>query len=68
MRRILDACRRHKVPAGLHCGTPEEARQRIADGWQFVAIASELRMLLDSANEVVRKIAGARPQAEMAKY
>jgi 4-hydroxy-2-oxoheptanedioate aldolase len=68
MRRILEACRRHKVPAGLHCGSAEEARLRIEEGWQFVAIASELRMMLDSANEVVRKVAGHRPQAEMAKY
>src|SRR5947209_8670524 len=28
LRRILDACRRHKVPAGLHCGTADEARLR----------------------------------------
>src|SRR5207249_4339298 len=50
LRRILDACRRHKVPAGLHCGTAEEAQQRIADGWQFIAVASELRMLLNGVN------------------
>src|SRR5262249_28415281 len=68
MRRILDACRRHKVPAGLHCGTAEEPRLRIEDGWQFVAIASELRMMLNGVNDVVQKLAGQRTHGEMAKY
>src|SRR5205823_1511340 len=29
MKHILETCRRHKVPAGLHCGSVDEALQRI---------------------------------------
>jgi 4-hydroxy-2-oxoheptanedioate aldolase len=68
MRHILETCRKHKVPAGLHCGSAEEAGQRIGEGWQFVAIGSELRMLLNGAGDIVRKLGTDRARGEMAKY
>jgi 4-hydroxy-2-oxoheptanedioate aldolase len=68
MRHILDTCRKHKVPAGLHCGSAEEARARIDEGWQFIAIGSELRMMLTAANDVVKKLGTGRARGEMAKY
>src|SRR5205085_280290 len=43
MSQVLKACRQHRVAAGLHCGSAEEARHRIEEGWQFIAIGSELR-------------------------
>jgi 4-hydroxy-2-oxoheptanedioate aldolase len=67
MRQILAACRKHGVPAGLHCTSAEEARQRIAEGWQFLAIGSELRLLLDEVNDVLERL-GRRHQGDMAKY
>jgi 4-hydroxy-2-oxoheptanedioate aldolase len=68
MKHILETCQRHGVAPGLHCGTAEEARHRIEEGWQFIAVASELRMMLDGANEIARQLGLSRPQAEMAKY
>src|SRR5437762_1775779 len=56
MKRILDACRRNKVAPGLHCGSADEARLRIDEGWQFLAVASELRFMLNAAEEVVQKL------------
>src|SRR5207249_6034693 len=35
MKHTLETCRKHKVPAGLHCLTAEEAKVRIEEGWQF---------------------------------
>jgi 4-hydroxy-2-oxoheptanedioate aldolase len=67
MKHILATCRKHGVAPGLHCGSAEEARLRIEEGWQFVAIASELRMMLDGANDVLERL-GARKKGEMAKY
>jgi 4-hydroxy-2-oxoheptanedioate aldolase len=49
LERILAACRRQKVPAGIHCFSAEEARRRADQGWQFLAINSELRFMLDGA-------------------
>ncbi len=68
LKRILEACRKCGVPAGLHCFSAEDARARIAEGWQFVAVTSELKMMLESAAQVVQKLAGDRPRGEMAKY
>jgi 4-hydroxy-2-oxoheptanedioate aldolase len=67
MKHILETCRKHKVPAGLHCGSPEEVRMRIEEGWQFLAIASELRMMLDAVSGVMQKLGG-RAKTESAKY
>src|SRR5262249_37957605 len=68
MKRIFDACRRNKVPAGLHCGSAEEARIRIDEGWQFLAVASELRFMLNAAEEVVRQVGLGKQTGEMANY
>src|SRR5262249_3947820 len=50
MQRILAACRRNNVSAGLHCYSADEARERIAEGWQFICVGSDLRMLLNGAS------------------
>lgn len=67
MKHILETCRKHKVPAGVHCYSPEEARARIEEGWQFLAIGSELRMMLDAAGSVIKKLGG-QQQADAPKY
>src|SRR5207245_24079 len=67
MKHILETCRKHHVPAGLHCANAEEAKLRIDEGWQFIAIASELKMMLNGAAAVVQQL-GARQQGEIAKY
>jgi 4-hydroxy-2-oxoheptanedioate aldolase len=68
MARIMEACRRNKVPAGLHCGSAEEVLHRIEDGWQFLAIGSELRMMLDGAQAVVHKLGLDRGRESLARY
>jgi 4-hydroxy-2-oxoheptanedioate aldolase len=64
---ILATCRKHGVAAGYHCMSGEEARHRIEDGWQFLAVASELRMMLDGSNAVLDRV-GRRHQTDIAKY
>src|SRR5207253_1847005 len=39
--KILAACKRHKVVAGLHNGTSAYAQKMAAQGWQFVTLASD---------------------------
>ena len=68
MGRILSACRKNKVAAGLHCTSAEEALARVEEGWQFLAIGSELRMMLDGASDVVRKMGLDRQMRDLAKY
>jgi 4-hydroxy-2-oxoheptanedioate aldolase len=68
LKHILETCRKHKVPAGLHCYSPEEVLQRIDEGWQFLAIGSELKMLLNGVNDVIQKLGAGKGKGEMAKY
>ena len=67
MRHILAACRRHRVAAGLHCFSGEEARHRIEEGWQFVAVGSELKMMLSGAAAELRGLGGVQ-KSELARY
>jgi 4-hydroxy-2-oxoheptanedioate aldolase len=68
MKHILETCRKHRVAPGVHCFSAAEAQARIAEGWQFIAIGSELRMMLDGAAALLGPLRGAHPAGEAAKY
>ncbi|MFN4260646.1 MAG: HpcH/HpaI aldolase family protein [Gemmataceae bacterium] len=71
MQHILATCQKHQVAPGLHVGSAEEAKMRAAEGWQFIAIGSELKMMLTGAAQVVQGLGGlgcATQQGELAKY
>jgi 4-hydroxy-2-oxoheptanedioate aldolase len=67
MDHILATCRKYKVAAGLHTFDAETARQRRQEGWQFIAINSELRMMMDGAQDVLR-VFGLDDKQKVAKY
>ena len=56
MDHILATCKKHGVAPGLHTGSADEANARIEEGWQFIAIASELKMMLNGAAAEVQKL------------
>jgi 4-hydroxy-2-oxoheptanedioate aldolase len=64
---ILAGCKRLGVAAGIHTFSSDEAKKRIADGWQFIAVASELKFMVDGAAKVVDAIGG-KQKADLAKY
>jgi 4-hydroxy-2-oxoheptanedioate aldolase len=66
MKHILQSCKKHKVAAGVHCTSAQEALARIEEGWQFLAIGSELKMMLDGVTQVIQAMG--RTTGEMAKY
>jgi 4-hydroxy-2-oxoheptanedioate aldolase len=68
MQRILDTGKKVRTPVGLHVQTPEDALRRAADGWQFIAIGSELRMMLSSAQEVAKKLRPQQATKDVARY
>ncbi len=68
MKHILDMCKKHKIAPGLHCGSSEEAKIRIDEGWQFIAIASELKMMLDGAKSILTSLGGNRGKGDLARY
>jgi 4-hydroxy-2-oxoheptanedioate aldolase len=67
MEHILKTCKKYGVAPGLHTGSADEANARSAEGWQFIAITSELKMMLNGAAAEVQKLTGAK-KVEMAKH
>ena len=51
-KRIVEACKRHKVVAGIHNGTAAYSLKMIASGYQFVTLASDSRFLAVRAAQV----------------
>jgi 4-hydroxy-2-oxoheptanedioate aldolase len=64
---ILAGARRIGVPAGIHTFGVEEAKARIAEGWQFIAVNSELKFLTDGAKQVVDGLGWGKGN-DLAKY
>lgn len=64
---ILAGCKRNKVAAGIHTFSVEEAKMRIADGWQFIAVNSELRFMMDGAKHVLDGL-GLQKSGNLVKY
>jgi 4-hydroxy-2-oxoheptanedioate aldolase len=67
-RHILATCKKHKVAPGYHCMNADEAVMRIEEGWQFLAIGSELKFMMNGTTEVLKKVGANRVSGEMAKY
>jgi 4-hydroxy-2-oxoheptanedioate aldolase len=52
---------------GLHVQSVEDVKRRIAEGWQFIAIGSELRMMTVEAQRIVAAL-DLKRTADLARY
>jgi 4-hydroxy-2-oxoheptanedioate aldolase len=68
LTRIREAAHRCKLPCGLHVFSIEDALRRAAEGWQFIAVNSELKMMLDGAGELARRTNPDHAAEALAKY
>jgi 4-hydroxy-2-oxoheptanedioate aldolase len=68
LTRIRDAAKRQGLPSGIHVQTAADAQRRIEEGWQFIAVASELKMMLEGAAAIVRQVNPERMAGDLAKY
>jgi 4-hydroxy-2-oxoheptanedioate aldolase len=50
-RKIVAACQRHGVVAGIHNNTPAYALRMVEEGYRFVTLASDSRFLAAKASE-----------------
>ena len=66
--RILAAAKRQGVPCGLHVSSAADAMKRAAQGFQFIAVGSDLKLMMDGAAELVRGTNPDRAHGEIAKY
>jgi 4-hydroxy-2-oxoheptanedioate aldolase len=68
LAHILKICKQHGIAPGIHVADETAARRRIAEGFQFVAVASEAGMMLSKAQEIARSLGVAASKAAVAKY
>ena len=62
-QRIVEACKRHGVAAGIHNNTAAYALKMITAGYQFVTLASDSRFLAAKAAEEVAAVRKSGVQA-----
>jgi 4-hydroxy-2-oxoheptanedioate aldolase len=53
---VIEVAKKLKVPAGYHCGSPEEVNMRIEQGFQFLCCMNDASFLRKSAMEAFNKI------------
>ena len=68
LTRIREAAQRQKLPCGLHVFSAADAIKRASEGWQFIAVVSELKMMLDGAAAIVRQVDPDNSASNLAKY
>ena len=67
LARILASAKKHGVAPGIHVADAAQAKRRIAEGWQFIAISSEVGMMLAHAAQIVKDL-GLGTGAAAVKY
>jgi 4-hydroxy-2-oxoheptanedioate aldolase len=68
LQRVLAAGKKTGTPVGLHVQTPEAVRQRISEGWQFIALGSELKMMVSGAQAFVDALQLRDGGGDLARY
>ncbi|MCC7083908.1 MAG: 2-dehydro-3-deoxyglucarate aldolase [Pirellulales bacterium] len=56
IQRIVDIGKKTGTPTGMHVMSPDAARHRAAQGMQFLAVASDIRMMTTKAQEFVKSL------------
>jgi 4-hydroxy-2-oxoheptanedioate aldolase len=68
LQRVLSVGKKVGTPVGLHVQTVEAVKKRIAEGWQFIALGSELRMMLAEAQRFVTALDLKAQSGDLARY
>ena len=67
LQRILTIGKKCRTPVGIHVVSVEVAQMRIAEGWQFIALGSELRFMVTEAQNMVEGL-GLTNSGDLARY
>jgi 4-hydroxy-2-oxoheptanedioate aldolase len=65
LQTIRTTALRHGVAPGIHVADANAALKRIAEGWRFIAISSELGMMQKESAETIRQVCGATMQSQV---
>ncbi|HZZ27715.1 MAG TPA: aldolase/citrate lyase family protein [Pirellulales bacterium] len=66
--KIIAAGKKTGTPTGMHVMSVEIAQKRAAQGMQFLAVASELRMMTAKAEEFLKALKSAADKSNIAGY
>ena len=67
LQRVLAIGKKVGTPVGLHVQTVEDIRKRVDQGWQFLAIGSELRFMTGEAQRIANGL-NLKKAADLARY
>lgn len=67
LQRVLATGKKVGTPVGLHVQAVEQVRHRVEEGWQFIAIGSELKMMVSEAQRIVSEL-GLSAGGDLARY
>ena len=67
LQHVRVTAKKHGVAPGLHVADAAAAKRRVAEGFQFIAVASEAGMMLAKAQEIA-KVLGLAKDRRIAKY
>lgn len=56
IKHVRETCKKHGVAPGIHCSSAAAVNRRIEEGFQFCAMASELRYLLTGLREDINTL------------
>jgi 4-hydroxy-2-oxoheptanedioate aldolase len=68
LSRVVAAGKTTGAPTGMHVMDPQAALRRAAQGMQFIAIGSELRMMTERGQEIVRAVRPKEEGKDLARY
>lgn len=68
MQRVLAAGKTTGTPVGLHVMSVEDVKRRIDEGWQFIAMGSEMKAMVSCAENWTKELGLSRSQEAMINY
>jgi len=68
VQTVLELCGKHNVAAGIHVISPDIAKSRAAEGFQFIALGSDSGFMLGKAHEITTALGLAQGAGAAAKY
>jgi len=68
LQRVVDAGKKTGTPTGMHTMEIDAALARAKQGMQFIAVGSELRMMTQKAQEIVRAVNPEVGDKNLARY
>src|SRR5688572_9950365 len=68
IQRVVQAGKKVGTPTGIHAMDPESALERAKQGMQFLAIGSDLRMMTQKGQEIIRRVRPDLSEKELARY